>query len=43
VAASRESVNKQLRAWREIGTVDLEEGFILLRRPAELQRLTELN
>src|SRR6201997_2023516 len=36
VAASRESVNKQLRAWREAGTVGLEEGFIVLVRPASL-------
>jgi CRP/FNR family transcriptional regulator, cyclic AMP receptor protein len=43
VASSRESVNKQLRAWRENGTVDVEEGLIVLRRPLELQRLTEVS
>jgi CRP-like cAMP-binding protein len=42
VASSRESVNKQLRAWRENGTLDLEAGFIVLRRPAELRDLTEV-
>jgi CRP/FNR family transcriptional regulator, cyclic AMP receptor protein len=42
VASSRESVNKQLRAWREINVVDLQDGFIVLRRPAELQRLTDV-
>ncbi len=42
VAASRESVNKQLRAWREAGTVDQEDGFIVLRRPADLRRLTDV-
>jgi CRP-like cAMP-binding protein len=42
VAASRESVNKQLRAWRENGSVDLEGGFIVLRRPAALRQLTEV-
>lgn len=42
VASSRESVNKQLRTWRENGTVDLEDGFIVLRRPTALQRLTDL-
>jgi len=42
VASSRESVNKQLRAWRETGTVDLEDGFIVLRRPAELRALTDV-
>jgi CRP/FNR family cyclic AMP-dependent transcriptional regulator len=42
VASSRESVNKQLRAWRELGALDMEDGFIILRRPAELQRLTDV-
>jgi CRP/FNR family cyclic AMP-dependent transcriptional regulator len=42
VAASRESVNKQLRVWREDSLVDLEDGFIVLRRPAELERLTDV-
>ena len=42
VASSRESVNKQLRAWREHDLVDLEDGFIVLRRPAELNRLTDV-
>jgi CRP/FNR family transcriptional regulator, cyclic AMP receptor protein len=42
VAATRESVNKQLRAWREHKVVDLEDGFIVLRRPAELNRLTDV-
>ncbi len=41
VASSRESVNKQLRAWRESALVDLEDGFIVLRKPAELRRLTD--
>jgi CRP-like cAMP-binding protein len=42
VASSRESVNKQLRTWRDSGAVDMEDGFIVLRRPAELQRLTDV-
>jgi CRP-like cAMP-binding protein len=42
VAASRESVNKQLRLWRESGAVDMEDGFIVLRKPAELKRLTDV-
>jgi CRP-like cAMP-binding protein len=42
VASSRESVNKQLRAWRETGAVDLEGGFLVLRRPAVLQNLTDV-
>ena len=39
VAASRESVNKLLRTWRENGTVELEDGFIVLRRPVGLRAL----
>ena len=42
VAASRESVNKQLRTWRESGAVDMEDGFIVLRQPGELKRLTDV-
>ena len=42
VASSRESVNKQLRTWREAGVVHFEEGLLVLRRPAELQRLTDV-
>jgi CRP-like cAMP-binding protein len=42
VASSRESVNKQLRAWRETGVVDMADGFIVLREPAELTRLTDV-
>jgi CRP-like cAMP-binding protein len=41
VASSRESVNKQLRLWREDGIIDVENGLIVLRRPAELRHLTE--
>ena len=42
VASSRESVNKQLRAWRETGVVDFEDGLLVLRRPAELKRLIDV-
>jgi CRP/FNR family transcriptional regulator, cyclic AMP receptor protein len=41
VASSRESVNKQLRAWRETGVVDVESGYIVLRRPEQLKLLVE--
>jgi hypothetical protein len=30
-----------LRQWRESGAVDIEAGFIVLRQPAELKRLTD--
>ena len=43
VASSRESVNKQLRAWRESGTVDLRNGYLVLCRPAELSQLTDIS
>ncbi len=42
VASSRESVNKQLRAWRETGVVDFEDGLLLLRRPADLKLLIDV-
>ncbi len=42
VASSRESVNKLLRTWRESGAVDLQGGYIVLRQPAELRRLTDI-
>ncbi len=42
VASSRESVNKLLRQWREMGAVDIENGLIVLRQPAELKRLTDV-
>jgi CRP/FNR family transcriptional regulator, cyclic AMP receptor protein len=41
VASSRESVNKQLRVWREGGTIDLRDGYLVVRRPEALQRLSE--
>ena len=43
VASSRESVNKQLRIWREDGLIDDESGYLILRRPTEIQQLSELN
>jgi CRP-like cAMP-binding protein len=39
VASSRESINKQLRVWRDTGVVDMDSGYIVLRRPEELERL----
>jgi CRP-like cAMP-binding protein len=39
VAASRESVNKQLRVWREDAVVRIDEGYIVICRPGELQEL----
>jgi CRP-like cAMP-binding protein len=41
VASSRESVNKQLRVWRDAGIVDLVEGHLIIRTPKALQALFE--
>jgi CRP-like cAMP-binding protein len=41
VASSRESVNKQLKVWRERGVLALDAGYITLRRPQELAALLE--
>lgn len=41
VAATRESINKQLRAWRETGLVSLDGGYIILLRPDRLKALVE--
>ena len=39
VASSRETVNKQLRGWREQGVLDLVAGHIVVRNAAALERL----
>jgi CRP-like cAMP-binding protein len=39
VASSRETVNKQLRVWRDDGVVDIDAGYIVIRRPEELRTL----
>jgi CRP-like cAMP-binding protein len=41
VASSRETVNKQLRGWREAGVVDHAEGYLVVRNTAALARLVE--
>jgi CRP/FNR family cyclic AMP-dependent transcriptional regulator len=41
VASSRESVNKQLQAWRDAGLVALDHGYITLRQPDRLRELCE--
>lgn len=37
VASSRESVNKQMRAWEDEGLVGKDGGLIVLRRPEDLK------
>jgi CRP-like cAMP-binding protein len=39
VGTSRESINKQLRAWTQQGLLQSQRGFITLRRPRELESL----
>lgn len=41
VASTRESVNKQLRIWRDDRVVDLDGGYLILCRPDELRMLVE--
>lgn len=37
VGTSRESVNKQLRAWEDQGIVEIGRGRVVLRRPEALE------
>ena len=39
VGATRESVNKQMRAWTEEGLIRLERGYVTLRRPDAMEAL----
>ena len=39
VASSRESVNKQLKVWRDAGTIDLVDGHLIVLRQADLEAL----
>ena len=41
VAATRESVNKQLAEWRDSGVLTFESGYIILHRGEALQALVE--
>ena len=39
VGATRESINKQMRAWTEQGIVSTDAGFIVIHRPEALEKL----
>lgn len=39
VGATRESINKQMRAWTEAGIVSVEKGYIVIHNPHELEKL----
>ena len=41
VASTRETVNKQLRIWRETGTVDQRDGYLVVLKPEALAALVE--
>jgi CRP-like cAMP-binding protein len=41
VASTRESVNKQLRVWREEGAIDQRDGYLIVRKPDALEALVE--
>jgi CRP-like cAMP-binding protein len=39
VGATRESVNKQMRAWADEGLIRLDRGYVTIRRPEQLEDL----
>lgn len=39
VGATRESINKQMRAWTEEGIVSADHGYVTLRKPEALEKL----
>jgi CRP-like cAMP-binding protein len=39
VGATRESINKQMRAWTEEGLIRVDDGYVVLTRADELDRL----
>jgi CRP-like cAMP-binding protein len=39
VGATRESINKQVRAWTSAGIVSVDRGYIVIHRPEELEKL----
>ena len=41
VASTRETVNKQLRIWRENGTIDQRDGYLVVLKPEALAALVE--
>jgi CRP-like cAMP-binding protein len=39
VGTTRESINKQVRAWREQGLISVDRGYIVIHRRKELEKL----
>ena len=42
VGTTRESVNKQLRAWEKEGIIELGRGRVVLRQPEGLEAVTAM-
>jgi CRP-like cAMP-binding protein len=43
VGATRESINKQLRAWTEEGLIRLDAGQVVIEKPKDLERLARIS
>ncbi len=41
VGTTRESINKQFRAWTKAGLLSVDDGYIVIRRLEELERLAD--
>ena len=39
VGTTRESINKQMRKWTEAGVVRIDDGYVVILNPAELEKL----
>lgn len=39
VGATRESINKQMRSWGEEGLIRMDQGYVVLLKPDEVERL----
>ena len=39
MGATRESINKQVRAWTEAGLIRVDRGYIVILKPEELEKL----
>jgi DNA-binding Lrp family transcriptional regulator len=39
VGTTRESINKQLRQWTEAGIVRIDDGYVVILNPVELEKL----
>ena len=42
VGSRRETVNRQIRKWAELGVLSMEDGYIVVHRPEELEQLARV-